>query len=59
VGRPRSESRPQDLADLLALTKVATADDWAVAREAVGLITERGYHRGRDLAAALAELAGE
>jgi hypothetical protein len=52
----RNESRPQDLGDLLALAKVASADDWATASEAVELITERGYNRGRDLVAALTAL---
>lgn len=50
------ESRPQDLADLLALASVATPEDWASAQEAVELITERGYNRGRDLVTALEKL---
>lgn len=47
------ETRPQDAADLRALLDVATPDDIALAREAVALITERGFHRDRDLPAAL------
>jgi nucleotidyltransferase AbiEii toxin of type IV toxin-antitoxin system len=39
--------RPQDLVDLRSLLRVATATELARAREAVGLITSRGYHRGR------------
>jgi hypothetical protein len=50
------ERRPQDLADLLALRAVAGVDDLATALEAVRLIEERGYHRGRDLQRALAGL---
>lgn len=43
------ERRPQDLVDLRALLRAATTDQVARAREALGLITERGYHRGREL----------
>ena len=50
--------RPADADDLRALAAVADQSDWSLAREAVHLITERGYHRGRDLAADLAELRG-
>lgn len=50
------ESRPQDLADLRALREAADQDELELARAAVGLIEQRGYHRGRDLAAALADL---
>jgi len=46
-------SRPQDHADLRALLSVAGLDELARAREAVTLITARGYHRGRDLVSAL------
>jgi hypothetical protein len=46
----RSPDRPQDAADLLALASVATAPDWALARQAVMLIQRRGFHRGKDLA---------
>ena len=41
--------RPQDIADLRALLRVATAADIESAREALGLIARRGYHRQRDL----------
>lgn len=50
--------RPLDAADLLALRKAADESELGLAREAVRLITERGYHRGRDLHAALAALVG-
>lgn len=48
--------RPTDADDLRALAAVAAEDDWQVATEAVTLIEQRGYHRGRDLSAALASL---
>jgi hypothetical protein len=51
-----NDSRPQDLMDLEALAAVAMPQDWATAREAVELITERGYNRGRNLVAALEKL---
>jgi hypothetical protein len=50
------ETRPQDLADLRALLTVATAEDIVVARDAIRMITDRGFARGRDLLAALAAL---
>jgi hypothetical protein len=43
------EQRPQDLVDLRALIRTATQTDVARAREALGLILARGYHRDRDL----------
>ncbi len=53
--------RPQDRVDLAALFKDSTAADLVIARDALRLITERGYHRGLDLLTALdrahAELA--
>ena len=49
-------TRPQDAADLRALLGQASHDDVVQAREALALITERGYHRGRELAADLARL---
>ena len=52
----RNDLRPQDSADLRALVDVAEERDLAVARAAVGLIQQRGFARGRDLDAALAEL---
>lgn len=41
--------RPQDIADLRALVRTASADDLMAARRALTLISSRGYHRGRDL----------
>jgi hypothetical protein len=38
------------------LHKVAISEDVDLARSAIHLITERGYHRNRDLAAALTAL---
>lgn len=52
----RNDLRPQDSADLRALVDVAEERDLAIARAAVGLIQQRGFARGRDLDAALAEL---
>lgn len=49
----RDKGRPNDAADLEGLLGVATRADAEVARAAVQLITERGYNRGRDLAALL------
>jgi hypothetical protein len=51
--------RPLDQADLLALSAVADAVEWKRADEAVRLIEERGFARGRDLKAALAEWRDE
>jgi hypothetical protein len=50
------ETRPQDIADIRALLAVATDDDIELARTSVDLITERGFHRDRDLPAALEQL---
>ncbi|MEU5155852.1 nucleotidyl transferase AbiEii/AbiGii toxin family protein [Glycomyces sp. NPDC021274] len=50
------ETRPQDIADLRAMLREATGADIALAETAVELITERGYHRERDLKAALSDL---
>jgi predicted nucleotidyltransferase len=49
-------TRPQDLADLLALMRVASPAELTRARDSVTLVTSRGYHRGRDLAAELKAL---
>jgi hypothetical protein len=49
------ERRPHDRVDLLELAKVADDAEWARAELAVRLIGERGFGRGRDLAAALNE----
>jgi len=53
------ERRPQDLVDLRALLRTASHADVTRAREALGLITDRGYHRGRELGAQLAALLEE
>lgn len=50
------ERRPLDIADLRHLLEVADNRELQRAREAIALITERGYDRGRDLAAALDDL---
>ncbi len=50
------QSRPQDLADLNALRDVATPADFELAVSAVQLITDRGFHRDRDLLAAFEAL---
>jgi hypothetical protein len=42
-------SRPQDLVDLRALLRVASATELARARGSLALIAARGYHRSRDL----------
>jgi len=49
----RSEGRPLDQADLFALIASADAAEIERAREAVRLIAERGFDRGRDLVADL------
>lgn len=51
------ETRPQDGVDLRALIGVAGPHDIARARELLALIAARGFHRGRDLLAALDRLA--
>jgi hypothetical protein len=43
--------RPADADDLVALSAVATDQDWDDAHTAIGLIVDRGFDRGRDLAA--------
>jgi hypothetical protein len=47
--------RPQDRVDLTELSKIADDAEWVRAEIAVRLIAERGFGRGRDLAAALEE----
>jgi predicted nucleotidyltransferase len=49
-------TRPQDLGDLRALLRVASSEDVDRAREALALIAERGYHRGRDLQSEMEKL---
>lgn len=51
-------TRPQDLVDLRALLRVATPAELVRARQALTLITARGYHRGRDLMAGMNSLVG-
>lgn len=48
-------TRPQDAGDIRALVCAATTADLARAQASVALIAERGFHRGRDLAALLRE----
>jgi Nucleotidyl transferase AbiEii toxin, Type IV TA system len=48
--------RPRDQQDLVDLAGVADAAEWARAAAAVDLIAQRGFARGRDLRAGLAEL---
>jgi predicted nucleotidyltransferase len=47
------ERRPQDRLDLKQLIQVATDDEIERARLALQLISERGFHRDRDLSALL------
>lgn len=47
------ERRPQDAIDIRSLLDEATPADVTAAREALALITERGFHRNRDLGADL------
>jgi predicted nucleotidyltransferase len=42
-------NRPQDLVDLRALLRVASAAELVRARDSLALIAARGYHRGREL----------
>jgi len=52
--------RPQDFDDLMALLKEASTEDVAQAREALRLVIERGYNRGRsDLLEQLGQLVAE
>jgi hypothetical protein len=46
-------TRPHDRVDLAALLSRADALAMAEARESLALVTRRGFHRGRDLPAAL------
>lgn len=50
------DHRPQDHADLRSLLATASAEDVNLARRTIRLIAERGFDRGRDLDAALADL---
>lgn len=51
-----SEHRAHDGRDLQILARHMTARDWTDAAEAVRLIEQRGYHRGKDLQTHLAAL---
>lgn len=51
--------RPQDHVDLVALLRVASSPDVAEADRLLGLITERGYDRGKDLDAELRQVRAE
>lgn len=51
-----TERRRLDEQDLINLLDVATAQDLAVTRSALALITQRGANRGRDLGADLADV---
>src|SRR5215469_9844335 len=55
----RDERRLQDHLDLEALLAVATEADLGDARKGVALIVERGFHRGRALAADFDQLVRE
>jgi hypothetical protein len=46
-------TRPQDRVDLAALLSRASVADLSEARESLTLVTQRGFHRGRDLLDAL------
>lgn len=50
-----AEDRPQDAADVRVLVADAGDEQLRLAREAIALISARGYDRGRDLGAALAK----
>ncbi len=49
------DTRPQDAGDIRGLVRAAGIDDLARAHASVALISERGFARGRDLPALLAE----
>lgn len=51
--------RPQDIADIRALLPVLDKAELQRARQALDLIAARGFHRDRDLAAALASLVAD
>lgn len=48
------DDRPQDAVDLRVLSRAAGHEDWAVAATACQAIMASGFHRDRDLLAALA-----
>ena len=51
--------RPQDRVDLVALLHVASSSDMATAYDLAVLISDRGYHRGKDLTAELDAIRAE
>jgi hypothetical protein len=51
-----SRRRPRDQQDLVDLAKVADDREWQRAEEAIELIEQRGFSRGRDLRAGLVEI---
>lgn len=51
--------RPVDADDLAALAAIAEASDWRQAEDAVEVIEQRGFARGRNLVEALAQLRNE
>lgn len=53
-----ADERPQDLMDIRSLLAVADAADVEQAREALALIDQRGFGRGKQLARDLDRLAG-
>ena len=55
----QTPGRPQDAADLSALRGIATKQDLEDARQAIDLITERGFNRGRDLPVAWAKFVAD
>jgi hypothetical protein len=52
----RDDDRPQDQVDLEALMRVASPAELTRARDALTLITRRGFHRGKDLLSEFAAL---
>jgi hypothetical protein len=48
--------RPHDQQDLVALANVAEDEEWQRSGAAIELILHRGFSRGRDLRAGLAEI---
>jgi hypothetical protein len=48
--------RPRDQQDLVDLARAASTLEWRRAEASVELIAQRGFSRGRDLAAGLAEI---
>ena len=53
------DRRPQDRSDLRGLIEAASDNDIADVRKAIELITLRGFHQDRDLAAELTRLTRE